>query len=511
MNTDSRSTNSFKNIGFGFITQIIQMLLGFVSRTVFIAYLAIEYLGAQGLFANILGLLALAELGVGNALMYSLYKPIAEKNHELLNDLIGLFKKIYFIIGGVVALVGLGLLPFLKDIVKTDNQLLLNDIYIIYLLYLTNSVASYFFSHRYSILVADQRNFLVSKMNIFVIIAQTLLQIIVLVLFQDFVTYLIVQILGTFILNYLVFRKTNKLYPFLKQPTKAVPESIKQQLKVNTFSTALVKFSGAIVNNTSSIIINSFVGLVILGKYSNYLLLVSMLTSLVIQVFQGLTSSVANVNAGEDVGKKIEVFKLMNFLNFVLYGLGALGLALLSNAFITIWIGKEYTLSAAVPILIAVNFYVLGMQNTVWTFKSTMGLFKEGRWFIVFGSFLNLFLSIFLGYQFGLEGILMAPIVSRLLTNAWYEPKIVFEKGLRLKFVEYIKRYCSFLLILILIYFVFEYFTSEPITSLYVFIGVTLLLCLVFLSLTYIIYRKSQEVVYIKQLILGLKARIGSK
>ncbi len=511
MNTDSRVKNSFKNIGFGFATQVVQMLLGFVSRTVFISYLAIEYLGAQGLFANILGLLALAELGVGNALMYSLYKPIAEKDHALLNDLIVLFKKIYFYIGCAVAAAGLALVPFLKDIVATEHEILMRDIYIIYLLYLANSVASYFFSHRYSILVADQRNYIVSKISIIVTTLQTLMQILSLVLFRSFIIFLIIQVAGTFVSNLLVYLKTNKQYPFLKLPARPVSRDITHQLKVNTFSTALVKFSGAIVNNSSNIIINAFVGLALLGKYYNYLLLVSMATSLVIQVFQGLTSSVANVNAGADREKKIEIFNVLNFLNFLLYGLGALGLALFADAFIKVWIGEQYLLGPYTAVLVALNFYIVGMQNAVWTFKSTMGFFKEGRWLIVFGAFLNLGLSILFGYLWGLEGILIAPVLSRLLTNAWYDPKIVFEKGLQLNFGVYIWRYFVYALIITSCYLLFKYLLAFDIGSFPLLALAVLALSAFFVAVNFVCYRNTQEVRYLKNMLGGLKARLFSK
>ncbi len=511
MNTDSRIKNSFKNIGFGFVTQGIQMLLGFISRTVFINYLAIEYLAAQGLFSNILGLLALAELGVGNALMYSLYKPIAEKDHALLNDLIVLFKKIYFYIGCAVAAAGLALVPFLKDIVATDHEVLLRDIYVIYLLFLANSVASYFFSHRYSILVADQRNYVVSKLSIIVTIIQTTIQILSLVLFQNFILYLVIQVAGTFVSNLLVYLKTNKQYPFLKLPARPVSRDIKHQLKVNTFSTSLFKFSGAIVNNTSNIIINAFVGLVLLGKYYNYLLLVSMATSLVIQVFQGLTSSVANVNATAGLEKKREIFNVLNFMSFMLYGLGALGLALYSDIFIEVWIGDEFLIRPYVAILIALNFYILGMQNVIWTFKTTMGFFKEGRWLTVFSAFLNLGLSVLFGYLWGLEGILFAPVLSRLLTTAWYVPKVVFEMGLQLNFSVYIWQYLLYASILAVCFLVFKYLFVFNIHS-FLMLGVAALsLCVFFIAVNFLLFRNTREVKYLKNMFYSLKARLLSR
>ena len=192
MNNDSRFSNSVKNISFGLLAQLSQMILGFVSRTIFIKFLAVEYLGVNGLFTNILSLLSLAELGIAGAISYSFYKPLAEKDEEKIASLINFSAKIYTSIAIIVAILGLLVVPFLDDIVKNPPQELANDLVIIYLLFLFNTVSAYFLQYKISIFQADQRSFIVFQNNALFFFLQNVFQIVVLILFKNFIFYLII-------------------------------------------------------------------------------------------------------------------------------------------------------------------------------------------------------------------------------------------------------------------------------------------------------------------------------
>ena len=185
MNDNSRLSNSIKNISFGLVAQLVQMLLGFVSRTVFIRYLAVEYLGVNGLFSNILSLLSLAELGITSAIVFSLYKPLAERNEQKLAGLINFFSKVYTRIALIVALIGLCLLPFLDKIVENPSPEIADSLYIIYLLFLFNTVSAYFMQYKLSLFHADQKSYVISKNNTILFLFQNLSQILVLVVFKN--------------------------------------------------------------------------------------------------------------------------------------------------------------------------------------------------------------------------------------------------------------------------------------------------------------------------------------
>ncbi len=450
MNNDSRIVNSVKNISFGLVSQLIQMILGFVSRTVFIKYLAVEYLGVNGLFTNILSLLSLAELGVGTAMLYTLYKPIADKDYKKMTALLCFYGKVYTFIAVIIAVIGLSVIPFLTTIVKNPPQIIADDLIIIYLLFLFNTVSSYFFSYKLSLFQADQRSYIISKSNTFVFIIQNLIQILVLIWFKNFILYLIVQsffqLSGNLVISFLL----KKYYPFLKQFKKEqVDDVTKKEIVSNIKSTALIKIGGLLVNSTDNLILNYFSGLVLVGLLSNYNLLIGLVSGIIIQVFAGITASIANVNVTESHQKKIETFHLVNFSNFWVFGLASVFLIVLLNDFIELWIGSKFVLPFSVLIALVFNFYISGMQNAVWTFKATLGYFKQGQYLIIITALINLILSFILGSYFGLFGILIATAIARILTNAWYDPYIIQTLALRLNPMKYFKKYCKYLILLV--------------------------------------------------------------
>lgn len=451
MNNDSRFSNSVKNISFGLLAQLSQMILGFVSRTIFIKFLAVEYLGVNGLFTNILSLLSLAELGIAGAISYSFYKPLAEKDEEKIASLINFSAKIYTSIAIIVAILGLLVVPFLDDIVKNPPQELANDLVIIYLLFLFNTVSAYFLQYKISIFQADQRSFIVFQNNALFFFLQNVFQIVVLILFKNFIFYLIIQTVFQLLGNLVLSLKVNKYYPFLKKykAVKLDSES-KKQIYSNVKANSFIKIGGILVNSTDNLILNYFSGIAMVGLLSNYNLLIGLGSSLIVQVFSSLTASVANINAIESQDKKIETFNLINFMNFWIYGFFSVAILFLINDFILIWIGQNYVLPLSVVVLLVINFYMYGMQNAVWMFKFTLGIFKQGQYIILFTALINLVLSFIFGYYYGLVGILAATAIARMVTNAWFDPYIVFKLGLNLNPLHYLIKYIKYLLILVL-------------------------------------------------------------
>jgi O-antigen/teichoic acid export membrane protein len=204
------------------------------------------------------------------------------------------------------------------------------------------------------------------------------------------------------------------------------------------------------VNSTDNLILNYFSGIAMVGLLSNYNLLIGLGSSLIVQVFSSLTASVANINAIESQDKKIETFNLINFMNFWIYGFFSVAILFLINDFILIWIGQNYVLPLSVVVLLVINFYMYGMQNAVWMFKFTLGIFKQGQYIILFTALINLVLSFIFGYYYGLVGILAATAIARMVTNAWFDPYIVFKLGLNLNPLHYLIKYIKYLLILVL-------------------------------------------------------------
>ncbi|HTO34887.1 MAG TPA: oligosaccharide flippase family protein [Flavobacterium sp.] len=513
MSQESRVKKSVKNISFGLFTQVVQMVLGFVSRTVFIHYLAIEYLGVNGLFTSILTLLSLAELGITSAILYALYKPLAHHDEEKIAALIRFFKKVYLVIAGVVALFGLSLLPFLHQIVDNPPHQIQEDLYIIYLLFLFNTIASYFFYYKVSLFQADQKSYVISQRNLVVFIIQNALQIVSLVLFQNFLLYLFIQLVCQLGGNLYLSVAVKKHYPFLEKYKQAVvPAEEKKQIYSNLKSTALVKIGGLLVNNSSNIVLNYFSGLRAVGLLSNYNLLIGLASGLIIQVFSSLTGSIANVNAKETLEKKRSVFNVVNFANFWVYGLASTGIVLLVNDFIAVWIGESYTLSLPVVVALALNFYMVGMQNAVWTFKSTFGMFKYGRWLVIGTAILNLILSFVLGSYFGLFGILLSMAIARAVTNSWYDPYVVFKIALEQSPTSYFIRYAKYLAVLAIItVLLWNLFYYIPYSGLFGLLLKLVMVLLVVNGVIYSIYRKTEEMRYLLTVATQMTGNLTSK
>lgn len=506
MNNDSRFSNSVKNISFGFIAQISQMILGFVSRTIFIKFLAVEYLGVNGLFSNILSLLSLAELGIAGAISYSFYKPLADKDEVKIAALINFSAKIYTSIALIVAVLGLLVVPFLDDIVKNPPKELANDLVIIYLLFLFNTVSAYFLQYKISIFQADQRSYLIFKNNTLFFFLQNLFQILVLLFFKNFIFYLIIQTIFQLLGNVVLSFKVNKYYPFLKKYKEVKLDSeSKKQIYSNVKSNSFIKIGGIVVNSTDNLILNYFSGIAMVGLLSNYNLLIGLGSSLIVQVFSSLTASVANINAIESQDKKIETFNLINFMNFWIYGVVSVVIIFLINDFILIWIGQNYILPISVVILLVINFYMYGMQNAVWMFKFTFGIFKQGQYLILLTALINLVLSFVFGYYYGLVGILAATAIARLLTNAWFDPYIVFKLGLNSNPVNYLIKYINYFLVLLLsiaILFSINYFLFfEGLLASILKLGIVLF---VPNFLIFVFYKNSEEYKRLMQIITSV-------
>ncbi|RTY92298.1 lipopolysaccharide biosynthesis protein [Flavobacterium sp. GT3R68] len=513
MNENSRISNSLKNISFGLMAQLIQMILGFICRTIFIKYLAVEYLGVNGLFTNVLSLLSLAELGIGSAMLYALYQPIADKDHRKMAALVRLYGKIYMVIAGVIAIGGLLFVPFLDNIVINPPQKIAEDLTVIYLLFLFNTVSTYFFYFKLSLFQADQRSHIISKSNTVVFILQNTVQIAVLLYYQNFILYLAIQsvfqLCGNLVISFLV----NKYYPFLnKYKDEKVDAATKKQIISNIKSTALIKIGGLLVNNTDNLILNYFSGLVMVGLLSNYNLLIGLVSGLIMQVFAGLTASIANVNLKESHEKKIETFNMVNFANFWVFGLASVFMIVLLNDFIQLWIGAKFILPLSVILALVFNFYIYGMQNAVWTFKATLGYFKQGQYLIILTAIINLVLSFVLGSYLGLLGILIATAIARLATNAWYDPYIIHILALQINPITYVKKYIKYLLLLLvslLLIFGISYFLNFSLLINMILKG---FLCLIIPNIIiYLFFKKDLEFQALFKFASGLFLKLAGK
>ena len=502
MNEKSRTENSIRNIFTGLFGQGLQVLLSFINRMVFIRCLSADYLGLNGLFTNVLSVLSLAELGIGSAIVYALYKPLAEKDEKKIAAYMNFYARAYKTIGIIVAVAGIIMLPFLKVIINVPYQIHEN-IYVLYCISLFNTSITYFFSYKSSLLIADQKNYVVLLCSYCTSFAQTIFQIIILLLTRNYILYLLVQTACGMIYNVWISRVADKSYPFLGNTKYKLTSGEKGRLVRDIRALVITKLSSVLVNNTDNILITFFKGLATTGVTSNYTLLVNTLNNLLNQIFNGLTASVGNLNAVETKEKKYFMFKVLNLANFWLFGWATIGFVFLSSIIVELFFGSQYVLEIDIVIIMAVNFYTVGMQNAVWTYRGTLGLFRYGRYLLLVTAALNLFLSVVLGQRLGVFGILLATFISRILTNIWYDPFAVFKHGLHLNPIIYLHMYIKYIgILLITICIIFGFNQILKGTILLVILCITIPHAVFYIAL-----RKTEECVYLKSMALQLVRR----
>ena len=442
MTNQSRTEHSIRNTTVAMITQIVSVLLSFVTRTVFIKKLGADYLGVNGLFSNILTMLSLAEMGVGTAIIYAMYKPLAEKDEKKISALMSLYERLYRIIGLVVAGIGLALVPFLDVFIKERPAIPYLEG--IYLLYLANTVFSYFFTYKRSIIIADQQGYLSNLNTTNFLILQNIVQIVLLQATGNYYLFLITQIVCTVISNVVISRKADRMYPYLRKYKKeTLTKSDKQSLWKSVVGMMSSKLGAAVVNGTDNLLISAFVGVYTVGLYSNYKLIVNTVKTLFVQCVSAVTASVGNLNATESREKSSEFFFKIDFVNYVLAYFGSLYIFSLINPFVELWLGKEYILSMKVVLVLILDFYVIQMRQAPQIYINTYGLFWQIKWKSILEAVINLMVSLlFVAYfKWGVFGVLLGTLVSNIATNLWWEPYVVFRFGLDMPFSRYIVLY----------------------------------------------------------------------
>ncbi|NYE03865.1 O-antigen/teichoic acid export membrane protein [Bacillus niacini] len=448
MNNESRIKNSIRNIGTGVAFQFISLILSFVSRSFFINSLGLIYLGINGLFSNILLMLSLAELGIGSAIIYSLYKPVAENNTSEISALINLYAKVYRIIATFVAFIGISIIPFLDSIIKENTNI--PYLTIIYLLFLLDSVFSYLFSYKRSIIIADQKEYVITIYQNTFSILKTLLQILILIVFKSYILFLIIQTLYTIINNLVISIKVDRLYPFLKYgKNEKVSNEVKKSIYTNMASIFTFKFFGVVLHGSDNIIISSFVGITWVGIIANFNLIIGAIDMVVTQIFNSLTASIGNLNAKEDNSKSFFVFSTLNIANFWLFGFCSICLWILCNPFVSLWLGTNYKISYGILLVLIINFYMRGMQNAVYLFRTTMGIFKQLLYIPIIAAIINIILSIILVQYLGVLGVFLGTAISRLLTFTIFEPYFLFKHGYKRSVLPFYLKYVSFFLLLV--------------------------------------------------------------
>ncbi len=511
MKLDTRSKKTTVNAISNIINKVVIAICGFIVRTILINTLGKEYLGINGLFSSIISMLSLADLGIGIALPFSLYGPLAKEDNRKIMALMNLYSKIYTIIGVTVFVLGISLLPFLDNIVNTDINI--ENLHFIYVLFVINSSISYFWVYRRTLITADQKGYIINNVSNIVKIILMIAQIIILLLFKNYILYFSTNIIFAVIENLIISTKCTKLYPYLKNNDKEIKlnkTEIKEIWK-NSYALIFYKICNVVIGSTDNIMINCFCGIVTVGIYSNYLLIIDTIQSVTNQVFNALTSSIGNLVSSESKEKSYQVFNTLNFFCFSVFGICSICLLYLSNDFINIWIGNDYILPIQTVIVIVINFYLIGCQSVTSAYRTAYGLFWQGRYRPIIGVIVNIIASIALGKYMGLIGVLLGTTISRVSVLIWYDALIVHKYGFEKSIKPYYKQYIYFFIVFIIMTII-EYPISKLIyvNSYIMFVVKTMALIGITIVVLFVLFHNKSEyrmfIEYIKN-IVGVKKK----
>ena len=500
--------NSVSGTVYGILVNIITMGGAFATKTLLIYKLGVEYVGLDGLFASILTFLNMAELGFGTAIVYKLYKPIAENNIVEVNALLKYYRHIYRWIGLIILVTGLALTPFLSYIVdfnKVPNNL---NVYILYFISLSSTVVSYLlFAYKNALFNAHQRNDLISKIASAVLCIQYVLQIGILIFIQNYYLYILVLLFSTILRNLGTAYLTKKWYPQYKCEGflgKEVRSDIKHRIKALIYN----KIGVTIINGSDNIIISKFLGLVTLGIYVSYYYIFTIVHSFFNVFRDAMTAGIGNRIVTESVETNYHLFNRIFFVYAWATGLCSIFLALLYQPFMNLWIGESRTLSFPFSIAMATYFYFWIIRFVVHMFKNAQGLWWEDRFRPFCEGVVNLILNILMVRYWGIFGVVISTIIAMLSISVPWETYVLFKFYFKRSMLPYFATMAKWIVLTIVVgaitYLICEQVNLSPAISLVV----KFLICLIVPNMFfYMCWCRSEHMDYAKSTLLRIVKR----
>lgn len=461
----NRTKNGIRNIGAGVINNFVLLLFPFFTRTILARTLGSDYLGLSSLFKSILTVLNLSELGIGSAMVYSMYKPVAEEKLSQVGALLHLYKKVYRIIGVVILLAGGVMLPFVPYLINGDVPSEVS-VYLLYLIYLFNTAISYFaFAHKKALLIAYQRNDVISNINTVLSAVTYTLQIVLLITLKNYYFYVLVLPIFTLIENLYTAVLVQRRFPNIKECGYVTQEE-KSKIKEHVKGIALQKVCSTSRNTFDSIVVSLYLGLTAIASYNNYYFIMKSVHSVLYLIPNSIRSTIGNSVACESVEKNYKDFSTMTMIYMWLSGICCACMISIYQPFMYLWMGEEMLLPFGTVILFCFYFFELCMSDIIALYKDSAGLWWYGRYRTILEAISNLILNFLLGWLWGINGILLATIITILFIGHGYGGYIVFHyyfKGKKYTryILEQLRYMCVIVVACIVAWWLCEKFISE--------------------------------------------------
>lgn len=426
----NRVKNTKRNIVWGVFEKIVSLFLPFLLRTMLIKTLGEQFLGLNSLFSSLLQVLNMVELGFSSAIVFNMYKPIAENDKKTICILMNAYKKIYRVIGIFVFVIGVSLLPFLSILIKGDIPDGYN-LYLLYIIYLTNTVVSYFlFAYKNCLLNAHHRNDIVSKVHTFVLILQYLYQFTVLLIFKNYYLYIIILPIISILNNIINALIVKKMYPQYICYGTLTPE-LKSKIKYNVTGLAIGKVCVVSRNSLDSIYLSAFIGLTTVAIYGNYYYIFTAINTFLSIIINAMTAGIGNSIAVETEEKNYKNFRLFNYLYLVISGWCTVCLLCLYQPFMELWMGKKLMFEMSTVVLFCIYFYSLKLGDIRSMYSNAAGLFWESKNYVIVETIANAILNFLFVRTWGINGIIVATNITIIFVNFIWGTRILYKNYFR--------------------------------------------------------------------------------
>lgn len=417
---ESRLSKSIKNLRAAWIGQFLNIFAKFVMRRFFVKYISTDYLGLDAVFNNIIGLMNLAELGIGSAIFYALYGPLADEDEDRVLGVMQLLAKVYRTIAFMLTGVGLILMPLLTIIAPEARGL--SYVHLLFGFYLINTVVSYLFTYKGLLASADQKSYITTRNHYVFIISLNIAQIFIIYFFRSFIMYAAIQSLFTVVEGVSLSWMMDKEYPILRQKRKVkLPKDVTKKIWSDVRKIVVSKVGNTVISSTDNLILSNVVGLAVTGIYSNYALIKASLQAIVCQFQAAVSASVGNIAALGEREKEIDYFWFLNFITTALYAVTSISLYNLMQPFIAYWLGVDYLMDQSVLFLTTVIYYLFGIRGIFGTFSMAHGVFDLEAKKTVLEAVTNLLISVMLATKMGVVGVLLGTVVSSLFVGLPFE------------------------------------------------------------------------------------------
>lgn len=500
----SRTEHSARNTVVAITARILAILSGFFVRVIFTHTLSQEYVGINGLFTDIISILALSELGIGTAITFALYKPIADEDIEKQKSIMALYKKFYFAVACIVLAAGLLLIPFMNLLIKDHENI--EHLILIYLLYLLSSFLSYFLIYKKTLVDAHQLGYIGVLYHTIFLLIQYFGQAFILIFTRNFILYLVLFILCTIGNNIMISIKADKLYPYLKDKNvKPLDGEEKGKIFENIRAMLLHKIGNVLVNNTDNLLLSSLIGSIVVGCYSNYFLIIGSVRQVLEQIFQGIAASVGNLGVTENKDRIKKIFLSTFFLDQWVYGAVSVVMYEVLDFFVGKSFGDSYVFEKSITLVLCINFYLLGIRQATIVFRDSMGLFKYDKYKAIAEAVINLAVSIVLGKLYGVIGIFLGTLISMTVTSLWIEPFIFYKYKLKESSLPYFGKLLLYMAVTAGLWWGEDYICHLLPEGTWLMWVARILVCLLISNVVYLIlYGRTKEFILLKKKALSL-------